>query len=272
MADKGDSVYYFAYGAEIDPGFFLTECSSSAVPIDIAFCEHYELRFFKQAQETESEQEVYLPDMVFNEGSIVWGVVYETFSRNFYEIQTAMESLKTRLVKRDVVIKPKTWNERLIAEAYFAKDREKRKEGLPTEDYINKMINGAKFHFFPETYIQQLLEIKNKILERKDREETPQEKRDRWSRCFQAVTGSLYFKVKGVGSFELSLRKQASDKPGISNFAILITKNEKAVVVLDEWQNNSSADKPAKERFEEKQNTLHQEMLGQYLAQKFSIY
>lgn len=150
---------YFAYGSNLNPGQMFDRCPSHRT-LGVARLADHRLIFprFSRARRCASASIEPCP------GDAVWGVVYKLAADDIpvlhhhegYEPERPMEENRHDL--REVSVVRMDGSERIAALTYVAIADGTTE--LPSADYLDTIIDGARYHGLPRAYISLLQSIR----------------------------------------------------------------------------------------------------------------
>jgi gamma-glutamylcyclotransferase (GGCT)/AIG2-like uncharacterized protein YtfP len=145
---------YFAYGSNMNPNQMYERIGREITP-KLALLKNYELIFPRKS----IIQKGGVASIIEKMGEVVYGVIYELNDNEMEKLDKyegkgyAYDRININVLKD---------NEEISCETYIAK-----KEGdfLPSEEYLKKIITGAKINNLPSEYLEKLekIETEDKI-------------------------------------------------------------------------------------------------------------
>ena len=141
------SMKYFAYGSNLDPAQMKKRVPQHQA-IGVARAPGYRLAFTKRS----SGWGGYVADLLPDEASQVWGMVYELQASDVSNLDHLEGGYKRRPI---TVYTGDSLAQQ--AEAYFVVQKEG--EGAPSERYLQVIIKGARHWGLPRDYISSLVEL-----------------------------------------------------------------------------------------------------------------
>ena len=150
MASSSGVTLYFAYGSNLETEN-MKKWLGRVPPSTIARLPDYRLAFNAEGFEP---QEIYA-NIVPQEGSDVWGVVYECEAEDLNKLDE-YEDVDSGYYRRGRVVVVTQAKERLEADVYLACEGRLCADGQPSKRYSMKIISGALEHGLPTDYIRQL--------------------------------------------------------------------------------------------------------------------
>ena len=144
-----NNLIYFAYGSNLKKEQ-MNERDVVIYKTYKGFINNYKLEFNKKSIDGSSKANITKSD-----GEIVWGVCFELDSDSFENLKNYEKGYD----EQDVIVFDENQNILLTAKTFVSN---KICDKLPTKDYLDKIIEGAKQHGLPKEYIQEL-EMQNFI-------------------------------------------------------------------------------------------------------------
>ncbi|HWQ40538.1 MAG TPA: gamma-glutamylcyclotransferase family protein [Desulfosporosinus sp.] len=148
---------YFAYGADMNSAQIKQRCSSPKV-LGIARLPGYKVEFYGYSALWDGAQETVVPDLQ----SEVWGVLYELQFHDCESLDTYQDARVNGMgayfhYPVDVI----TMDQETIASIIYKKDVLEEAK-LPSTEYLDFIVQGAKEHGLPAEYITLLESKKTK--------------------------------------------------------------------------------------------------------------
>lgn len=144
-ADRDRYVDYFAYGSNLSTRQMKQRIGSAPVA-RLALLKDYHLVFNCQVGDD------YFANIVPSPGQCVWGVIYRCELRAMLLLDR-YEGVGQGCYRR-LHMEVETDGLAHFVEVYVASPAPLFQAGLPTADYLARIISGAKEHLLPEDYIQ----------------------------------------------------------------------------------------------------------------------
>lgn len=144
-------MYYFAYGSNM-PRKRIEDRVGTVTDLGVGVLDKNTIKFNKLSSIDGSGK----TNIVTDENSRVLGVVYELASEQLKLLDES--ELGYDRVSLPVELKGK----QLDMEVYIAQARRVRDNLLPTREYLEYLIQGAKEHDFPPDYIKLLGEVESR--------------------------------------------------------------------------------------------------------------
>ena len=153
---------YFAYGSNLDKDQMVDRCESAKY-IGNACLKGYRLDFTRFSD----TRGCAVADVVEEDGSEVWGVIYEISEEDCNELDEC-EGYRLGRAKKE-----NAYNREII-EVFENCDLDKPKKvsiyianqepnpGRPSKEYLGLILGGARYYDFPESYIEMLEQVKTK--------------------------------------------------------------------------------------------------------------
>ena len=153
---------YFAYGSNLDKDQMAVRCTSARY-IANACLKEYRLDFTRFSK----TRGCAVADVVEEDGSEVWGVIYEISEEDCNELDEC-EGYLSSTYKDD-----NAYNREII-EVFENCNLDKPKKvsiyianqepnpGRPSKEYLGLILGGARYYDFPESYIEMLEQVKTK--------------------------------------------------------------------------------------------------------------
>jgi len=145
---------YFAYGSNMDWGQIQERCPSARF-FGVAALRNHQLAFTRLS----TKRQCGVADAAPDEGKVVWGVVFEIDDDDLGKLDLA-EGYRPgrarnsyRREERDVFINDDD-SQQVTVVTYFADPQEK--PPLPSSEYKNLILSGARRCQLPDGYIKQL--------------------------------------------------------------------------------------------------------------------
>lgn len=151
---------YFAYGSNMDKTQMMKRCPSAEV-FGIAMLPDHELYFPRKSKRWGCG----VASIMQCKGKNVWGVIYDMQNPNDVSILDEKEGFYGKgnplnCYEKDscVIFLDGNKNNSIIADTYIAIPMSSG-PFFTNSQYLNSLINGAKSHNLPDTYIKKLLQI-----------------------------------------------------------------------------------------------------------------
>jgi gamma-glutamylcyclotransferase (GGCT)/AIG2-like uncharacterized protein YtfP len=136
-------IYYFAYGSNLSKKQ-MKERNLTTYESHKGFIENYKLKFNKESKDGSSKANI-----IQEQSEKVWGVCYELDSEGFNNLKECEKGYN----EQEILVFDENRKMLLIAKTFISN---KICDKLPTKDYMDKIIEGAKQHELPEDYIKNL--------------------------------------------------------------------------------------------------------------------
>jgi gamma-glutamylcyclotransferase len=140
-------MYYFAYGSNMDNGELKRKGIEDVEVFGSAILDGYELKFNKLSKKDGSGK----ANIIRKDGSTVEGVIYI-----FTKEQMGTMDTKEGSGYKQVKVFPISDGKNIEAVAYVATGTALRENLLPTKDYLEKILRGAKEFQLSDSYTKQL--------------------------------------------------------------------------------------------------------------------
>jgi len=141
-------MYHFSYGSNLSLEFLLEHCPNAKFVMK-AYLPNFEVQFRFWSKRRNGG----ISSIILKPGELVHGVIYD-ISKEETEALDVLESVPDGLYKREtfkVLGEDRRWYE---AETYYVS----KPEGpfIPSKEYVETMITGAKQHGIEPEYIKKL--------------------------------------------------------------------------------------------------------------------
>jgi gamma-glutamylcyclotransferase (GGCT)/AIG2-like uncharacterized protein YtfP len=143
---------YFAYGSNMSTARLQTR-AASASPLGIAVLEGHDLRFHKQGQDGTGKADAYHTGST---ADAVWGVLFDMTDGDLRTLDGFEGSQYARAltnVRRNDGVTTEAW-------VYMAKPDALQASLVPSEQYLRYVLDGAREHELPASYISRLAGIR----------------------------------------------------------------------------------------------------------------
>lgn len=141
-------IKYFAYGSNLSRNQ-MEERTNTVPPAVVAWLEGYRLVFNKKGSDCTGKANIEPAP-----GETVWGVVYDCTEEALKKIDH-YERVEDGHYRRDTVT-VKTKGEMIDAICYIAEVEHINNELKPTDNYLQKILEGANDHDFPDEVVQAI--------------------------------------------------------------------------------------------------------------------
>lgn len=141
---------YFAYGSNMNEESFKKTCPNAKF-LCIGKLSNYKLDFTRLSK----NRQCGVADIVEQASSCVWGVIYEVPETNMPELDTR-EGYPSAYTRREIQVQTSKGVRNVFT--YQVVDKSEKRI-LPSREYLNLILTGAKHRELPEDYIKQLEEI-----------------------------------------------------------------------------------------------------------------
>jgi gamma-glutamylcyclotransferase len=145
-------MFYFAYGSNMDWDQMRERCPSATF-VGVARLPNHSLAFSRKS----IKRGCGVADVVATIGHDVWGVVYRIGDSEDQERLDKREGVPTAYVERSQLVYLHDKAEPLTVSIYFAVKQEN--PSLPSAEYKDLIVSGAKFWRLPPAYIEELEQI-----------------------------------------------------------------------------------------------------------------
>ena len=150
-------MFYFAYGSNMDFSQMRERCPSARF-VCVAKLKDHRLAFTRKSE----KRKCGVSDVIQQEGSDVWGVVYEIDERDIGLLDQT-EGFRPGRTENDYVREERQVfaegdnKKPLLVSVYFAIKEDNPPK--PNIKYKQLIVNGAKYWHLPDAYIQELERI-----------------------------------------------------------------------------------------------------------------
>jgi len=138
-----ESLVYFAYGSNLKKEQ-MDERGVVVYKNYKGFIKNYKLEFNKKSIDGSSKANITKSD-----GEIVWGICYELDAAGFENLRKHEKGYE----KLEVAVYDENQEVLFTAKTFISN---KICDKLPTKDYLDKIIEGAKQHELPKDYIEKI--------------------------------------------------------------------------------------------------------------------
>ncbi len=138
-----NNLIYFAYGSNLKREQ-MNERDVVIYKSHKGFIKNYKLEFSKKSIDGSSKANITKSD-----GKIVWGICYVLDADGFENLRKYEKGYD----EQEVIVYNENQEILFIAKTFISN---KTCDKLPTKDYLNKIIEGAKQHKLPEEYIKKI--------------------------------------------------------------------------------------------------------------------
>ncbi|MDR7415266.1 MAG: gamma-glutamylcyclotransferase family protein [Armatimonadota bacterium] len=146
---QDDTVWYFAYGSNLDSDRLHKRIGRDRVDSKVGYLRDYRFAFNKKGNDGSGKANI-----VPRGGSQVWGAVYRLTSAELSYLDRC-EGVPGHYERRQVEVMTRE-GEIIHAQTYIA-NREKVSAGLrPTREYLDHILKGAKEHGLPAEYVEEI--------------------------------------------------------------------------------------------------------------------
>ena len=150
MSDAPEpTLWYFAYGSNLDPGTFLGRRRMRPLTTKIGVLADFELRFDLPVGPGERG----VANLIAAEGADVYGVLYEITAAEL-ETLDRTEGVHVEFYVRVQVAVMAADGERIEAWTYVSERRSTGRK--PSERYLGLLLQGAREHALPQAYVRRL--------------------------------------------------------------------------------------------------------------------
>ncbi len=154
-------ILYFAYGSNLDCGQMRSRCPSSQFVCRAVLKDH-SLAFTRFS----TSRQCGVADAVHQPGRDVWGVVYQINEKDLPSMDRAEGFRPERKPRENAynrrddvqVLAEGDANRHLTVATYFA--TQQNTWVAPSDGYVRQIVDGAKFWQLPQSYIQELQQLK----------------------------------------------------------------------------------------------------------------
>lgn len=153
---ESDGNLYFAYGSNMSPRQMASRCPG-ALPLGPALLPGYRLAFDLPSRFWGG----WVADVRPDPRGTVWGVLWRLRPEH-WAILDDYEDVDERRYERVTLVVERPDGERCAAQLYRVVTP--RGEGLPSRDYLDTLLEGAKAHGLPPAYVATLEALREEVL------------------------------------------------------------------------------------------------------------
>ena len=142
-------ILYFAYGSNLDANQMLKRIGSNPVAKRAKLTD-YKLCFNKLAADGSR-----YANIIEDGTGVVWGVVYSCTPHAIENLDRD-EGVPGGHYRRILIVAELESGEKVNCQTYVAGDKYTCKDGKPRNDYLNRILLGARYHNLPIDYIESI--------------------------------------------------------------------------------------------------------------------